>query len=63
MNATPEQPSDPREQEIDLAIEGMTCASCAIRLEKALGRVGGIQLATVNFASEKARVRFDPDQL
>ncbi|TNF26512.1 MAG: heavy metal translocating P-type ATPase, partial [Deltaproteobacteria bacterium] len=59
-----ESPRDPAEtREVDLPIEGMTCAACAVRLEKALGRVGGIAGASVNFASEKARVRFDPGLL
>jgi Cu+-exporting ATPase len=45
-----------------LPIEGMTCAACATRLEKVLGRVEGVDSASVNFASEKATVRFDPDK-
>ena len=44
---------------VDLALDGMTCAACASRIEKALNRVPGT-VATVNFATEKARVRFDP---
>ena len=44
---------------VDLALDGMTCAACASRIEKALNRVPGA-MATVNFATEKARVRFDP---
>ena len=42
-----------------LAIEGMTCASCAVRIEKKLNKLEGVQ-ATVNFATEKAAVEFDP---
>ena len=37
-------------------IEGMTCASCVARVEKALGRVPGVQSATVNLANESATV-------
>ncbi|HEX3732770.1 MAG TPA: heavy metal translocating P-type ATPase [Mycobacteriales bacterium] len=44
-----------REAEFD--ISGMTCASCAARIEKRLNRLEGVA-ATVNFATEKARVRF-----
>jgi Cu+-exporting ATPase len=44
----------------DLLILGMTCGACAVRLEKALGRVTGIEDATVNFAIERANVTFDP---
>jgi len=43
-------------QTVDLAIGGMTCASCAARVEKKLNRMPGVR-ASVNFATEKARVR------
>jgi Cu+-exporting ATPase len=43
-------------QEIDLAIAGMTCASCVSRVEKALGRVAGVQSVTVNLAAETAHL-------
>ena len=42
------------------SIGGMTCSACAARIQKVLGQVNGIQSATVNFATEKADVRFDP---
>ena len=45
--------------EIELLIGGMTCASCAARVEKKLNRMDGVT-ATVNYATEKAKVRF-PD--
>jgi Cu+-exporting ATPase len=41
--------------EIDLEIAGMTCASCAARIEKRLNKVDGVE-ATVNFATERAHV-------
>lgn len=41
---------------ISLKIEGMTCATCATRVEKALLGVAGVQLATVNLATEKASI-------
>jgi Cu+-exporting ATPase len=47
---------------VDLAISGMTCASCAARIEKRLNRHDGVT-ATVNFATERAAVDFDPDQV
>jgi Cu+-exporting ATPase len=47
--------------EVDLALEGMTCAACAARIEKTLNRVPGAR-AAVNFATESARVRYDPGQ-
>ncbi|MEV5987160.1 heavy metal translocating P-type ATPase [Streptomyces sp. NPDC052051] len=44
--------------EVELAIGGMTCASCAARIEKKLNRMDGVE-ATVNYATEKAKVSFD----
>ena len=49
------------ERAVDLALEGMTCAACAARIEKVLNRVPGAQ-AAVNFATESAAVRFDPSR-
>ena len=43
------------EQSVDLQIGGMTCASCAARIEKKLNRMPGVQ-ASVNYATEKAHV-------
>ncbi|GGX02378.1 carbonate dehydratase [Streptomyces malachitofuscus] len=43
--------------EVELAIGGMTCASCAARIEKKLNRMEGVT-ATVNYATEKARVSY-----
>ncbi|MFA7428616.1 MAG: heavy metal translocating P-type ATPase [Rhodospirillaceae bacterium] len=45
-------------RELDLGISGMTCASCATRLEGVLGKVAGVTGATVNLATEKARISF-----
>jgi len=45
------------QQAVELSIGGMTCASCAARIEKKLNKLGGIT-ATVNFATEKAKVSF-----
>lgn len=53
MNAAPDSGS----RTVDLAIEGMTCAACSLRIEKALNKVPGVA-ATVNLATERARVRF-----
>ena len=43
---------------LDLSIDGMTCASCAARVEKKLNKLDGVA-ATVNFATERARVTYD----
>jgi len=45
-----------------LSLEGMTCASCAMRIEKGLKKVPGVRDASVNFATEQATVTFDPAQ-
>ena len=42
-----------------LPIEGMTCASCASRIEKGLAELPGVQEATVNLATEEASVVAD----
>lgn len=47
---------------INLPITGMSCASCAAKIEKGLTSVEGVSKATVNFAAEKATVFFHPDQ-
>jgi Cu+-exporting ATPase len=46
-------------ERLELPIEGMTCASCATRIEKRLNRLEGVE-ATVNYATENAAVTFDP---
>ena len=46
---------------VDLAIGGMTCASCAMRVEKALNKVAGVESATVNLATERAHVSFSDE--
>jgi P-type Cu+ transporter len=47
-------------QHVELPITGMTCASCANRIERKLNRLDGVS-ATVNYAIEKATVDYDPD--
>jgi Cu+-exporting ATPase len=44
-------------RQVELAITGMTCASCATRIERKLNKLDGVQ-ASVNYATEKASVRF-----
>jgi len=44
----------------DLPIEGMTCAACAVRIEKRLAKQPGVSSANVNFATKVATVVFDP---
>ena len=57
MSATEAVASPPLAQEtVSLAVQGMTCASCVRRVEKALARVPGVLSATVNLATERAEV-------
>ncbi|MFE2727703.1 heavy metal translocating P-type ATPase [Kitasatospora sp. NPDC059327] len=65
--ADPAAAGGPRDQDggaavrdrVELSIGGMTCASCAARIEKKLNRMEGVE-ATVNYATEKARIDFGP---
>ncbi len=59
MTATEATTAD--ESEVEFAVSGMTCGSCAARVEKALSRQDGVTRAGVNLASEKATVAFSPD--
>ncbi|MFF7866127.1 heavy metal translocating P-type ATPase [Streptomyces qaidamensis] len=58
-STTAKAPADrePALAEVELLIGGMTCASCAARVEKKLNRMAGVS-ATVNYATEKARVAY-----
>lgn len=47
-------------KETTLQISGMTCAACAVRIEKGLNKLDGVEEATVNLALEKSALKFDP---
>ncbi|WP_300709635.1 heavy metal translocating P-type ATPase [Limnohabitans sp.] len=47
---------NPQTETIDIGIGGMTCASCVARVEKALNKMPGVESATVNLATESARI-------
>src|SRR2546422_2194873 len=49
-------------ERVELEIGGMTCASCAARIEKKLNKLGSVE-AAVNYASDQAHVSFDPAQV
>ena len=51
-----------RDTRVDLALEGMTCAACANRIERKLNKLDGVD-ASVNYATEQAAVRFDPERV
>ncbi|NMR30902.1 heavy metal translocating P-type ATPase [Crystallibacter degradans] len=65
MSASPAQPDAPG-TDVELEIGGMTCASCANRIERKLNKLDGVS-ATVNYATEKARITapagYDPQAL
>lgn len=52
----------PSPNQIELPIEGMTCAACATRIEKNLNKLPGVE-AVVNFANEKVRINYDDSQV
>lgn len=47
-------------KEISIPIQGMTCAACARAVERAVGKLEGVESAGVNFATEKASIRYNP---
>jgi P-type Cu+ transporter len=49
-------------ERVDLPITGMTCAACANRIEKKLNRQAGVSMASVNFATARATVNFNPEK-
>jgi len=59
IDSPPQAPTQPQTepQSVILAVEGMTCASCAARIERKLKTVPGVTNAAVNFASQKAYVQ------
>ncbi|MGW9283619.1 cation transporter, partial [Streptomyces diastaticus] len=60
-STAPERPAAPATTEVELSVGGMTCASCAARVERKLNRVPGVT-ATVNYATEKAKVAYAPGE-
>jgi len=52
--------SETSDKEITIPIGGMTCAACSQRIEKAIAKMEGITSSSVNLASEKATVRYNP---
>ncbi|MFH0769263.1 MAG: heavy metal-associated domain-containing protein, partial [Chloroflexota bacterium] len=55
--------TDIKTRKTSLPITGMTCASCAVTIEKALSEKTGVNQANVNLASEKASVEYDPNKV
>jgi Cu+-exporting ATPase len=53
-------PTDSTTTEVSIPVTGMTCASCVNRVEKAIGKVAGVERVAVNLATETATVDYDP---
>lgn len=49
-------------ERVELPITGMTCAACARRIERKLGKVPGVRQAGVNFATSRATVEYEPQE-
>jgi P-type Cu+ transporter len=63
QHAAPDLPAIGEQTEhVELPIAGMTCASCANRIERKLNKLDGVE-ARVNYATEKATVDFDPSAI
>ncbi len=60
QQSTQAKHSTQAQQTLDLGIQGMTCANCVGRVERALGKVDGVLSASVNLATERATVRYLP---
>ena len=52
-----------QKRQITLPVTGMTCANCVSTIERNLRKLDGVSVATVNLASERASVEYDPDRL
>ncbi|MFY9440491.1 MAG: copper ion binding protein, partial [Tepidanaerobacteraceae bacterium] len=50
-------------EKASVKIKGMTCAACAARIQKVVGKMPGVQDASVNFATEKLNVTFEPEKV
>jgi P-type Cu+ transporter len=49
-------------KELQIGVQGMTCAACVARVERGLKKVEGVQSASVNLATENATISYDPDK-
>ncbi|TXT63644.1 MAG: Copper-exporting P-type ATPase [Promethearchaeota archaeon] len=60
MKYLSEQQSEKQSEQIKLKLGGMTCASCALKIETKLKNLEGVKSSAVNFANEEATVEYDP---
>src|SRR3546814_12306436 len=63
LSASLGETTDPVLDRVDMPINGMSCASCARRVEKQLGSLKGVHHAGVNFATSRDTVEYDPKEL
>ena len=50
-------------EKLNLKISGMTCAACSARIEKVLSKTDGLEHVSVNLATEKAALEYDPSKV
>ena len=50
-------------EKVNIKLGGMTCASCALKIENKLKSLAGVDSSTVNFANEEATVEYNPDKV
>src|SRR5437764_10822172 len=63
LQRSKEEEQEPATCRVTFALEGMTCASCAMRIEKGLKKVPGVLDASVNLATERGTVTYDTSQV
>ena len=63
MTATATEPAADDGQTVEFAAEGMTCGSCAARIQKTLAKQDGVSAAEVNYATGRAVVTLDPSRI
>jgi Cu+-exporting ATPase len=51
------------EKDVTIPVTGMTCANCALTIERSVKKLAGVKKADVNFATEHAAISFDPDEI
>jgi Cu+-exporting ATPase len=61
-SVTKKQEEKNKKTSVQVPVSGMTCATCAVNIEKGLSETEGIKKANVNFASEKVSIEFDPEK-
>ena len=63
MTAAPAGASPAQSDSVSLPVTGMSCAACALTIQRALTRLPGVEAAGVNYATNRATIKFDPTAL